>query len=79
MISNTKQDRRVLSNERAASRVGNLFDTVLVLADRLRELKSGGRPLLAAESTMLGTVYREAEEGHLQRSRLCQPRKRTKQ
>lgn len=78
MISNTKQDRRVLSNERAALKVGNLFDTVLVLAGRMRELRSGAAPLLASEPTMLGTAYREAEEGHLSRERLYRPQNRSK-
>ena len=79
MISNTKQDRRVLSNERAAQQVGNLFDTVLVLADRMRELKSGAAPFTESGPTLLGTAYLEAEAGHLPRTRLHQPQKRNKQ
>lgn len=78
MISNTKQDRKVLSNERAALMVGNLFDTVLVLADRMRELKAGAAPLTESGPTLLGTAYREAEEGHLSRKRLHRPQNRSK-
>jgi DNA-directed RNA polymerase subunit K/omega len=78
MISNTKQDRKVLSNERAAQQVGNLFDTVLVLASRMRELKSGATPFTESGPTLLGTAYHEAEAGHLSRTRLIQPQKRNR-
>jgi DNA-directed RNA polymerase subunit K/omega len=78
MLSNTKQDRIVLSSQRVASTVGNIFDAVLVLADRMRELKSGAQPFTEAGSTMLTTAYREAEQGHLPRARLTTPRKRNK-
>jgi DNA-directed RNA polymerase subunit K/omega len=78
MAIKANQDRRVLSNERAVRQVGNLFDTVLVLADRMRELKSGATPFTESGPTLLGTVYHEAEAGHLSRTRLIQRYKRNR-
>lgn len=68
------QNRRVLCSEEAVQQIGNIFDSVLVMAHRLRELKSGAEALTQQEPTMMGTVYREAEEGYLTKSRLLASR-----
>lgn len=68
------QNRRVLCSEEAAQQIGNIFDSVLVMAHRLRQLRSGAQPLTMQESTDMSTVYREAEEGLLKKTDLLPKR-----
>jgi len=78
MISNTANTRTVLCSEKVAQEIGNIFDSVLVVSQRMRELKSGSEPMVSAGTTLLDTVYREAEAGHLSRSMLHRTQKRNK-
>lgn len=52
-----------ISSQKAAEQIGNIFDLVLVAAQRARELKAGDRPKLSSDNGPIITALKEIEEG----------------
>ena len=51
-----------LCSEAAVQQIGNIFETVLILSQRMRELKAGHASLVPAK-TMLTSAFSEIEQG----------------
>jgi len=54
----------------AVAQVGNRFDLVLIMAKRVRELKSGHRAKVTGEGGITATVQMEVEQGLIGREYL---------
>jgi DNA-directed RNA polymerase subunit omega len=54
----------------AVAQVGNRFDLVLIMAKRVRELKSGHRAKVTDEGGITATVQMEVEQGLIGREYL---------
>ena len=68
-------DDTIQCSQKAAQKVGNLFETVLILSQRMRELKAGHAPMINAK-TPLTSAFLEAETGKIGKAYLYkeQPR-----
>jgi DNA-directed RNA polymerase subunit K/omega len=53
------------TSERAVSRIGNRYDAVLILANRVRELNTGNAPYVQRVQGNRVTAVQEAEAGEL--------------
>jgi DNA-directed RNA polymerase subunit K/omega len=53
------RDEISLSSQDTAEKLGNIFDTVLVLSQRIRELKQGHAALINQGSSPLSTAMHE--------------------
>ena len=53
------RDEISLSSQDTAAKIGNLFDTVLVLSQRIREIKSGHAAMVNQGTTPLSTAMHE--------------------
>ena len=62
-------DDIIQCSEQATRKVGNLFETVLILSQRMRELRAGHAPTINAK-TPLTSAFLEAEQGKIGRSYL---------
>jgi len=58
------------TSEDAVAQVGNRFDLVLIMAKRVRELKSGHRAKVSNAGGPTATAQLEVEEGHIGREYL---------
>ena len=58
------------TSELAVAQVGNRYDLVLVMAKRVRELKSGHRSKVTGAGGVTATVQMEVEQGHIGREYL---------
>lgn len=63
MQNKHNRDNVSLSSEDAAKKIGNLFDTVLILSQRIRELKSGHAALVNQGDTSLSKAMHEIAAG----------------
>ena len=52
-----------LTSELAVAQIGNRYDTVLVAAQRLRELRRGDAALVPCSQGKVSTVLKEIEHG----------------
>jgi DNA-directed RNA polymerase subunit omega len=59
-----------LTSELAVKQIGNRYDTVLVAAQRLRELHRGDAALVSCTEGMVTTVLKEIEQGKVGREYL---------
>ena len=64
-----KRDRDIisLSSEKTVAKIGNIFDTVLVLGQRIREIKAGHAAMVNQGNTPLSTAMHEIETGQVTR------------
>jgi DNA-directed RNA polymerase subunit omega len=67
-----------ITSEKAAAAVGNRFDLVLIAAQRVRELKSGSRPLVSTKNGAVVTALKEIEEGKVGREYLLKLQKQNR-
>jgi DNA-directed RNA polymerase subunit K/omega len=68
-MSNLPQrDAISLSSEDTVHKLGNQFDAVLVLSQRIREIKSGHAPMVNQGNTPLSTTMHEIQAGKVNRS-----------
>jgi DNA-directed RNA polymerase subunit K/omega len=58
------------TSELAVAQVQNRFDLVLIMAKRVRELKSGHRPKVSGAGGITATAQMEVEQGHIGREYL---------
>jgi DNA-directed RNA polymerase subunit omega len=58
------------TSEDAVAQVGNRFDLVLIMAKRVRELKSGHRAKVTDAGGPTATAQMEVEKGHIGREYL---------
>jgi DNA-directed RNA polymerase subunit omega len=67
MIKAKQLTRTMNDTERCVEMIGNRFNLVLVAAQRVRELKSGSRPLIENDnhSTPVVLALKEIEQGHV--------------
>lgn len=63
------KDDYVQSSDKAAKKIGNLFETVLILSQRMRELRAGHAPLVNSK-TLLTSAFLEVEQGKIGKSYL---------
>lgn len=68
MKTKATRDEVVLCSEEAHLKIGSIFDTVLVLSQRMRELRNGYAPLVKPSDTHLATAYHEILEGKIDRT-----------
>lgn len=52
-----------LTSELAVKQIGNRYNTVLVAAQRLRELRDGDAALVSCSEGLVSTVLKEIEQG----------------
>ena len=64
-----------ISSEKAAIAIGNRYDLVLIVCQRIRELNSGHKPKLETQNGNTITALREIEEGLIGREYLKRIRK----
>jgi DNA-directed RNA polymerase subunit K/omega len=62
------RDEISLSSQDTAAKIGNLFDTVLVLSQRIREIKCGHAAMVNQGTSPLSTAMHEIAAGKVTRS-----------
>lgn len=63
------KDDNIYCNQQIANKTGNLFESVLILSQRMRELRAGHKSLVAG-NTFLISAYVEIEQGKIGKSYL---------
>lgn len=67
MKRTTRQDPIVLCSQENTAKIGNLFDTVLVLSQRMRELRSGHAAMTNLGDSTLSKAMHEIDAGKVDR------------
>lgn len=52
-----------ITSQKAAAKIGNQFELVLVASQRAREIKRGSRPMVDSKEGHIVTALKEIEEG----------------